>query len=331
MALKRRVAVVGLGSIGRRHARLLNERDDTEIWLVEPDPEVLALARRETGATVSHPSLDAALEAGPEAVVVATPHHLHAEQTLAALRAGCHVLCEKPMAPDLAEAERFLAAAGRFDRVLTFGFHLHFHPGLGRLKAIMDGGELGEILHVSCHVGTYVTLRNSVSRYQARQEGALMLDYVHQPDLLYWFLGGAPRRVQVEGFVGGRCKLSSRPNVLSVVLGFERPLGAIIHLNYVQAPERHHYEVVGDRGWATLDFNGGCLTVGLADGETVRRETFDTERDPVYRSEHQAFWDAVDGRRPPESPAAAAIVSMRVKEAVFDAWKTGGPVTVRAA
>jgi len=318
---RRRGIVVGMGSIGRRHARLLAGREDVEVEICEPDDARAQAALAELGERAVHHGFDEALESRPDFLVVATPHGLHADQTVRALDAGIPTLCEKPMSDRLEEARRMVEAARRSSAVLTFGFHMHFHPGARRLKRLIDSGALGELLHVHMRVGSYITLVNSVSRYQAALEGALLLDYAHQPDLLYWFLRERPQGVYMAGGRGGELELSSNPNVLSLTCDFAGPLLATVHLNYVQMPERHEYELVGDRGWAVWDRKSGVIRVGAREERTESRETVSTERDTVYRDEHQAFFDAVDGRRGPESPAEDAVVSLEIIEASLRSWR----------
>jgi predicted dehydrogenase len=270
----------------------------------------------------------AMLATRPEMVVIATPHAFHADQTIAALQAGTHVLCEKPMSDNLADAQRMAKAALGSKAVLDFGFTLHFHPGLRRLKELIASGVLGEVLYVHCHVGTYGTLVNSVSRHQANLEGALLFDYVHQPDLLHWMLQAEPRGVYAAGVFGGNLPLRSNPNVLNLTLDYGRPLLATIHLNYVQMPQRHQYEVVGDRAWAILDVETNRLRIGRREEQAETVETTPIERDELFENEHQAFLDAVDGRRGPESPASSAIVSMRITDAAMRSWKQSQRVSV---
>src|SRR6266508_1766765 len=93
----RRVIVVGVGSIGRRHVRLLLERPDIAVEIVESNPTALTAARQEFGELTAHPGYQSALETTPDVVWIATPTALHAEQAIAALSAGAHVFCEKPM------------------------------------------------------------------------------------------------------------------------------------------------------------------------------------------------------------------------------------------
>jgi predicted dehydrogenase len=155
---KKRIVVVGLGSIGRRHARLLKERTDISVEFFEPNREALAGALRETGNIPVHDSLDAMLATRPYAVVIATPHALHAEHTIKAFKAGVNVFCEKPMSDSLSDARRMRDAADKTGKTLAIGFQLHFHPGLVRLKSLLQEQIIGNVLHAHVRVGTYVTL-----------------------------------------------------------------------------------------------------------------------------------------------------------------------------
>ena len=109
MEVIRRVVVVGLGSIGRRHGRLLQERPDVQVEVVEPSAEAVARASQELGNLPAHPRLEEALATAPDVVWLATPTALHADQAMAALKAGCHVFCEKPMSDRLHSARAMRA------------------------------------------------------------------------------------------------------------------------------------------------------------------------------------------------------------------------------
>lgn len=328
MVRKRRIAIVGVGSIGRRHARLLSQRDDIIVELLEPSEENLALIRNELGEVTVHQNFEQMLRTAPDVVWIATPTPLHAEQSIAALRAGCHVFCEKPMSLTLIEARKMQAAAEREGRILNIGFNLHFHPALVRMKQLIEMGSLGTILHVHARVGSYTTLVNSRSRHQSLQEGSLIFDYAHQPDLFYWLLNEVPTRVFCHGLLGGGLEYSSNPNIASITCFYERPMLATIHLNYVQMPERHEYEVVGDDGWALLDVNEGKLRVGSRSAGEIKVEDFQLNRDDMYRAEHEAYLLAIEGKRGPDTPPAAGLVSTAVCEAAVQSWKTGQTVKI---
>jgi len=313
----RRIVVVGCGSIGQRHARLLAQRPDLRVELCDSNADRLAEAATVIGEPKSYRDFREMLAARPDMAVIATPHSLHADQTIDSLRAGVHVLCEKPMSDNLADAKRMAQAAATTTTVLDFGFTLHFHPGLHRLKQSIHSGELGTVLHLHARIGTYITLLCSRSRHQADLDNALLFDYVHQPDIFYWLLGVPPSGVYMTAVYGGDLPLRSNPNVADLALDYDIPLAATIHFNYVQMPQRHQYEIVGDRAWAILDMETNCLRIGRREEESETCENIVVERDRLFEAEHQAFLDAVDGRRQPESPAKSAIVSMRIVDAAL--------------
>src|SRR5437870_4509996 len=79
-----------------------------------------------------------------QAVYIATPVHLHAAQTIAAAEAGKHVLCEKPMALNVEDCDRMIAACRAHDVRLGVAYYRHFYPAIARIKAIVASGEIGD-------------------------------------------------------------------------------------------------------------------------------------------------------------------------------------------
>lgn len=329
MAVRRRVIVVGAGSIGRRHIRLLNERTDVAVELCEPNADAVAQVRAEVGDVPNHGSFDEALASAPYAMVIATPVEMHAAQTIAALRAGSHVLCEKPMSASLDDAIAMKREAEAAPAVLSFGFNLHFHPGLRRLKGLIDNGALGQVLQVQYRLGSYVTLVNSRSRYQATLEGALLMDYAHQPDAVYWLLGQRPAGVYMVARQAGAMEYTSNPNFLTMVCDYESPLLSTIELNYLQMPQRHEIEVIGDAGWAVYDFEVGVLRLANRAEQSLAQETIAVVRDDLYREEHAVFLAAAAGEGTPSSPASEAIVSATVVDAALASWRSAARVPLR--
>jgi len=325
MALTRRIIVVGLGSIGRRHARLLHGRGSVAVELCEPEPANLELACAEVGRLPAYRTYDEALRTRPDLMVIATPHDLHCAQTVQALEQGIHVLCEKPMSDRLEDARAMLAAAERARQrsgaVLSIGFMLHFHPLLARLKQLVEDGALGTVLQVHYSVGSYITLVNSRSRYQAALEGALLLDYAHQPDFIHWLLGEKPVGVTMAAVQGGQFEHTSLPNVLALTCDYARPLLTTVSLNYAQMPQRSACEVIGDRGWALAEIEKQTIRIGLRADSSEREERIAVDRDDLYRTEHQVFLDAAAGRCEPSSPASEAIVSMEIADAALRSWR----------
>lgn len=328
MAVKKRIIVAGLGSIGMRHARLLQEREDVQVELLEINKDILAAAKRILGDVKHYESFETALESKPDIVWLATPTPLHAAQSIQALQKGIHVFCEKPMTATLAEAHEVQNWVDKTGLIFNVGFYLHFWKGMQLLKALINDNKLGKILHIYARVGTYITLVNSLSRYQAHHPGSLFFDYAHQVDLVYWLLQQKPVSTFVSGFSGGNMEHSSSPNIADIILQFNDSVRAHIHLNYVQMPQRHEYEIVGDEGWAILDYEQSNLKIGYKQSQKIETISFKQDRDDIFREEHAAFIRAVDGNSNPETSAADGLVSTAICEAIMQSWKSGDKVNL---
>lgn len=145
-----RVAVIGCGPWGENLLRALSASWRAEVVAVA-DPVALRLERAAALAPRARrvPSLDDALAAGADAVVIATPPSTHAELTLRALDAGADVLVEKPLAFGPADAERCAARAAALGRVGMVGHLLRYHPAVTRVLELAAEGHLGEIVGFS--------------------------------------------------------------------------------------------------------------------------------------------------------------------------------------
>ena len=329
MTKKKRIVVVGTGSIGKRHARLLSERADISVELCDPNILTLNEAIQELGNLPKHLSFERMLKTKPDMLLIASPHKFHVQQTIQGLNIGAHVLCEKPMSDSLNSAKKILKVTTAANQILSYGFSNHFHPGILKIKKLIASGQLGEVLYAHFHVGTYGTLVNSLSRYQSKVDSAILMDYVHQPDLLYWILAKNPSGVYAAAGTGVNLDLLSSPNALTLVLDYDSGLTSSIHLNYLQYPDRYHYEFIGDKGWIYLDLISNSITVGDRKKNITTQEHLKFDRDCLYISEHQAFFDAISGKRLPESPAEEAFQSMIVLEAAIQSWKTKKRVTTK--
>ena len=325
-----RVVVVGVGSIGRRHAQCLLERGDDGliVELCESNGEQLAMAFDPTTTSSLYRWRDELrvwddfsqmLADPPDAALICTPPVAHCRQTVACLGRGIHVLCEKPMSKTIYEGEEMRRAAAQSGAVLAIGYTMHFSPALRRIRGIVSSGELGQIAHCHWDVGTLRTLINSKSNWQADTDYALLLDYGHQPDSLFWLLGEAPRSVYAVGAnarpipcpeVPGRM-ITARPMAVSLTLGFESELVATINLNYVQSPDQSSLTIVGDRGWLQWDGIAGTITRGAlapaGGGEELPATVEDAvpqghaspNRNQMYVDEHSMFFDCIAGRATP--------------------------------
>lgn len=141
-----RWGLIGCGDIARKRvAPALRDSPLGELVAVSrAQAELAAVFAREFGARRWYADWrELLLDHEVDAVYIATPVHLHAEQTIAAAEAGKHVLCEKPMALDVAECDRMIAACRANDVRLGVAYYRHFYPVVQRVKELIDSGDLG--------------------------------------------------------------------------------------------------------------------------------------------------------------------------------------------
>src|SRR5919197_5073772 len=146
--------IVGLGSIGRRHARNWAALGLGEVWVCRQhgtaQPERLGVDVR------SFEDFHQALEAGPDVVLVTNPTRLHIGTARQAIEAGAHVLVEKPLGDTLEGVAELLEAASSASRVLAVGYQLRLHPGLVRLRQLLHARAIGRPLSARAEVGEYL-------------------------------------------------------------------------------------------------------------------------------------------------------------------------------
>lgn len=324
-----KLCLVGVGSIGRRHLRLLHERDDTALSVVEPFEPSWEQTLQEVGTFPRYLSMEEALEKElPDAVVIATPHGMHAAMAIQALRAGVHVFCEKPMSDSLDECVAMLHAAQKSAKVFSVGFMFHFDPFIRKVQELVDCGRIGKVLYYSSRFATYLTLLRSITRHQAHTPYSIAMDCIHDTDLLCWITGRVPDYAVSNHIEAGDLELRSPPNFLDTLYRWEQgDLAAHTHFNYVQHPQVHTLEIVGDRGYIQGDFMKAMITVGWDD--QLEHISMPRDIDDVYRTQWDYFLRSVRGEVNPENPASSAILSTLLMQAQKESGETGREVSIR--
>ncbi|HOS91964.1 MAG TPA: Gfo/Idh/MocA family oxidoreductase [Armatimonadota bacterium] len=196
-----RVAVVGYGFMGQMHCNAYAALPNAELAVVvDPVTEKQEKAKADHGvATVSQ--LESVLDDPSIALIdICLPTYMHKEATVAALAAGKHVLCEKPMALNPNEAQAMIDAAERAEGFLMIAQCLRFWPEYAAAKRIVDSGELGRVKHVSCRrVSPRPTWSWENWLQQPEKSGSALLDlHVHDIDFIVYLLG-KPHRVTARG------------------------------------------------------------------------------------------------------------------------------------
>ncbi len=203
MAKLVRVGIIGTGGIARfAHIPGYKAQPDVEIVaFCDVVPGRAEAAAKEFGVPKAYTDYREMLAKEQlDAVSVCTPNFAHKEATIAALEAGCHVLCEKPIAMNLQEGKEMVEAARKAGKTLQVGLNNRFHPESLTIKRFAEAGEFGEIYY-----GEAVYLRRrgiptwGVFTQKELQGGGALIDIgVHVLDRTLWFMGN-PKPVAVMG------------------------------------------------------------------------------------------------------------------------------------
>jgi predicted dehydrogenase len=187
-----RIAFTGTGYISRIHARAAQKLADVELAaVVNHKPESMAKFAAEFNIPDQHPNVDSLLrEGGIDCLMVSTPNYMHASQSIAALRAGVHVLVEKPMAMDANEAHQMVQASQESHARLMVAHCWRFEPEVLWLREQVESGSLGSIVrtkgygvHVNWGPGGWFTQK-------ALAGGGAMADMgIHALDTARFLLG----------------------------------------------------------------------------------------------------------------------------------------------
>lgn len=196
------IGIIGLG-MGRNHIPGYRSHPQAEVVAIaDPDPARLAEIGDQYGIARRYASAEEMLQAEKlDVVSVATPNKFHAPLTIAALEAGCHVLCEKPMAMNALEAQQMLDAAKRTGRRLGINFSYRFSEQSMALRREVDAGSLGDIYFARTvwHRRRGFPGFGSWFGQKALSGGGPLIDLgVHRLDLALWLMG-YPRPVWVMG------------------------------------------------------------------------------------------------------------------------------------
>ncbi|HVC35138.1 MAG TPA: Gfo/Idh/MocA family oxidoreductase [Chloroflexota bacterium] len=327
-----RIGLVGAGGIGREHlACLLHLEDARVVGVADPVAELAksAAATAEATAYADYHELIGKVDA----VWICTPTFVHAEQATAFAEAGVHVFCEKPVALDLASADRAIAAAKRAGVHLMVGHVIRYYPETVFLKRLVGAGDLGEPVFafgrrlMASAVGEHTGWRRDFSL-----SGGLAMDSaIHEVDTVRWLAGevtsvyarvthGAPEHPAVDTDVRSLLTLRSGAT-------------AAVDFSLHQPIREWSWGVVGTRATAFSPRRGEVRIARLGEREE-RTVGVDSVGDPVRRlnrsmlAESQAFVEAIRADRTPPVSGEEGRRNVEVILAMHQSSREGRPVQV---
>ena len=353
---KLKAAVIGVGGISKHHIQGYLKCENVELYaFCDINEEQLKKRGEEFGITRLYTDKDEMLRELPEIdiVSVCTWNSEHAPCIIAALNAGCHVLCEKPMATSAKEAEEMKEAAEKNGKLLMIGFVRRFGNDCKVLEEFIDSDFFGELYYGKA---TYLRRHGSPGGWfgdKSRSAGGPLIDLgVHVIDLTRYLLGN-PKPVSVYGAIFH--KLADRPGVrkakdtykslsrventifdvedlATAMIRYDN--GAVINVEASFSLNLKNnigsIELFGTKAGAKIDpelelfstVNGHMNNVQLV---TPTALSFDG----LFENEIEHFVDCVANGTECKSPADDGITIMKILDAIYESAATGHEVVIK--
>lgn len=332
-----KVGIVGAGLQGRRRAQALKAVDGSELVIIaDVHQDAAAALAADAGCLATSQWEDVVTRDDMEAVIVCTPPHLHAPISIAAMRAGKHVLCEKPLARSVDEAEEMVRVAREQGVKLKCGFNLRHHAGIRQAREWFDRNTIGEIMFIRCRYG--IGGRPGYDQeWRAKAEisggGQLMDQGLHVLDLCRWFLGDFK---EVAGMVATHFwDIAPLEDNAFALLRTDAGQIASLHVSWTQWKPLFSFEMFGRDGYIQVEGLGGAYgteraTLGRRDFQApFAEETVENrQEDASWREEWREFLTAIAERREPLGSGEDGAAALRLARRVYEGAKTGGGLTL---
>jgi len=322
-----RVGMVGAGLQARRRGPVFSKIKDAKLVVMSAEHEDHA---KSLAAQFNCESAQGWEWVGKrndlDAIIVATPPHLHEPISVLAMNTGKHVLCEKPLARTLEECKKMIEASARTGKVLKCGFNHRHHPAMLEAKKLADEGKIGKLLFIRCRYGiTGEPGREKEWRADPRiaSGGHLMEQGIHAVDLSRWFLGefrevACFRETQYW-------PLGDLEDSAFMMMRGEAGRMASIHTSLLQWKNLFSFEIFGEEGFLEVEGLGGSYgTEKLHFCPKKYGKPFEVSTteyrgdDKSWFLEWQEFVQAISSKRPPLGSAQDGMEAMRL---VFEAYR----------
>lgn len=322
-----RVGLLGIGSMGRHHARVLRELDGVELVAVaDPGGDRFGVARD----LEVLPDVEGLVAAGIDMAMVAVPTGFHEDAALRLAAAGVHTMVEKPIASTSEEGERMAAAFADAGLVGAVGHVERYNPALQELRRRIEAGELGDVYQIT-------TRRQGPFPARIADVGVIKDLGSHDFDLTAWVA-----QSEYASLAAQTQHRSGRQHEDMMLVTGRLANGVMVNhtINWLSPMKERLTVVTGERGAFVADTSTGDLTFyangvipteweavsafrGVSEGD-VTRYAF-AKREPL-RVEHEAFRDAVLGRPSDIVTMEQGLRTLRVCEAVLESAGAGSAV-----
>jgi len=254
-----RIAMIGAGRIAHVHAdAYLAMPDVAVVAVVDTDIERAGLLGQRVGAAAVTDLAEVLARDDIEAVDICTPTVFHEEITVAALKAGKHVCCQKPFSLDLDSCDRMIAAAKDAQRVLIVPYMSRHAPMTAKVKELLDAGAIGRPVNAHYHMLCPKTVALTRWFHDEAMSGGILVDTLtHGVDMFNWYFGEA-RRVSAFVTSSGEPKtqdIMEKDDNVAMVVEYASGVVATMRVSWTATPTFPMVlmDILGTKGALKLD------------------------------------------------------------------------------
>lgn len=317
------IGVIGLGAIGGKHVSVLkNLREANVVGVSDLNQELVD--KTIAGTAIQGYTDYRQLLARPDldAVIIATPDHLHKDITIEAAQAGKHILVEKPIATTVEDGEAMIEAAKKANVKLMVGFTLRFVPHYVQAREIIQSGKLGKIVSVYSRRMNVITQADRLGG----RIGVLHFLGIHDFDLLHWLLGVKPDQVYTAESTSVE-KRHPQENETFNTFKFKDGTLVCAHIGWnltTAHPGGRDFKltVIGDKGSLDIDLASQGLMMYSESGSKFPSTA------PGLDVEDKAFIDCVLDDKPVPSTGEDGITALKMVLAAIESIEKDAPVKI---
>jgi predicted dehydrogenase len=318
MSTDLKAAVIGVGSMGRHHARVYTELAQTELVAVADVTSETVQGIAKKYGVPAYTDYRALLERErPDIATIAVPTRFHREVAEHVMEAGVHVLVEKPIAATVEDGVALIERADALERHLMVGHIVRFSPVIQALKTHLEAGELGRIFQIVCRrVGPFPA--------RIRDVGVVVDLAPHDLDVMRFISGEEPTRVYAE--TEQRIH-TDHEDLLTALLRFESGIKGVLEINWLTPRKVRDVTVLGDHGMfhaddltqdlyfyenaeaSDLTWNHLSMLKGVSEGKMIR---YPIQRYEPLRAELEAFAEAVLNAQPVPVRGEDGLAALRL-------------------
>lgn len=320
-----KIAVIGFGSIGKRHVQNLLLIPSTQIIIctkqkiINPSPDRITIVN----------SISECLKKKPSVCIIANVSSLHVSTALQLVRSEADLFIEKPLSNSLRQIKELTSLVRKKKIITQMGCQLRFHKCIKEIKRLILSKKIGRVISAKVECGSFLPnwhpYEDYTESYAARNDlgGGVVLTNIHEIDYLYWFFGEVS---EVFSITGKYSDLKIYADDLSAtIIKFKNNVIAELHLDYFQKQEFRSCKIIGTEG--TLYWNSQVNTVMLYNNKKNKwikvLEKSNYDRNSMFKEELVHFLSCVRKRKTTINPIEIdGIKTLKIGLAIIKSSKT---------